>query len=176
MKDIWKRNVYLTTINEIVNYLFNVFNDKRWVLIQCIEELLETDKSINDITDKQDTWINHFIEKRHKDLYYMRVLFSAITDLSDVRRKSALLKFISLNDSFDDFEKLPLEPSSWSYSGSGIPYMQARIDYLSSLATALPGVKYINHRQKLEQDIAVWKELRMKKFESCLNIGDKVLT
>ena len=153
-----KRYDYLTAINEIVNYLFNAFNVKRLDLIQCVEELLEKDKSINDITDKQDTWINHFIEERHKDLYSMRVLFSAITNWSDVRRKSALLKFISNNDSFDDFEKLPIEPSSWSYSGSGIPYMQARIDYLSSLAALLPGVKFLKHRQKIEQDISIWKE------------------
>lgn len=94
----------------------------------------------------------------------MHSLFEVISELSNDRRRKALLKFISINSNYDDFEELPLEPSSWGGSGSMIPYMQNRITYLSSLIPYLSGVKYLKHKQKVEYYIEIWKE-RIKQEE-----------
>lgn len=40
-------------------------------------------------------------------------LFEVISEFSIDRRRKALLKFLSLDSNYDDFEKLPVEPSSW---------------------------------------------------------------
>ena len=38
-----------------------------------------------------------------------------------------------------------------------IPYMQKRIDYLTSLLPSMTGVKYLKHRQRIQRDIEAWK-------------------
>ena len=67
-------------------------------------------------------------------------------------------KFLSLNTDPDVFEQLPLEPSHWGGSGSMIPYMQERINYLSSLLPLVSGMKYLKQKQRIEREIEGWKE------------------
>ena len=38
-----------------------------------------------------------------------------------------------------------------------IPYMQARIDYLSSILPSVSGSKYLRQKQRVERDIEGWK-------------------
>ena len=71
---------------------------------------------------------------------------------------------LRLNNDYALFEILPLEASSWGGSGSMIPYMQERITYLESLKPLLTGVERLQHKQKVEHDIKVWKS-RIKSEE-----------
>lgn len=88
----------------------------------------------------------------------MYELFSAIEELPQERRKRAVEKFLSLNVDPDAFEKLPLESPIWGGWGSSIPYMEARIDYLSSLLPSVSGLTYLGQKQRIERDIENWKE------------------
>ena len=88
----------------------------------------------------------------------MHELFSAIAEFSCDRRKEAVAKFLSLNDDPEIFEKLPLEPSTWGGSGSMIPCMQDRIEYLRSLLPILSGIKYLKQRQRVLREIEDWKK------------------
>ena len=99
-----------------------------------------------------------FFEEYSHDRERMQQLFSAIEELSCERRKKAVEKFLSFNADPDVFEQLPLEPSHWGGSGSMIPYMQERIEYLRSLLPFVSGIKYLKQKQRIEQDIDCWKE------------------
>ena len=122
-----------------------------------------------EIVAKQDLWIKHTIERYSHDSDRMYELFSAIEKLSCERRKKAVEKFLSLNADPDHFERLPLEPSCWGGSGSMIPYMQERIDYLCSLLPIVSGVKYLKQKQRIEREIADWKErIRSEEVEELL--------
>ena len=87
----------------------------------------------------------------------MHYLFGAISESSADRRRKALEKFLKLNDDYAVFENLPLEGPGVGGWGSMIPYMQTRIDYLESLKPLFTGVKFLKHRQRIEQGIASWK-------------------
>ena len=87
----------------------------------------------------------------------MYELFSSIEELPHERRKKAVETFLSLNTDPGIFDRLPLEPSHWGGSGSMIPYMQERVDYLSSLLPSVSGLKYLRQKQRIEQDIENWK-------------------
>ena len=91
-------------------------------------------------------------------------LFSVISDHGTDRRRNALKKFLELNSDYTLFEMLPLEASSWGGWGSMIPYMQERIEYLTSVLPMLSGFKFLKHRQKVEKDIEIWKA-RIKEEE-----------
>ena len=67
-------------------------------------------------------------------------------------------QFLSLNADPDAFERLPLEPSHWGGTGSMIPYMQERIEYLRSIFPLVSGIKYLKQKQRIEREIECWKE------------------
>ena len=76
---------------------------------------------------------------------------------------------MSLNPDPDIFEKLPLEPLSWGGWGSMIPYMQDRVDYLSSLLPSVSGLKYLRQKQRIEQDIENWRaQIRSEEVKEML--------
>lgn len=50
-----------------------------------------------------------------------------------------------------------------------IPYMQERIDFLSSLLPSVSGLKYLRQKQRIEQDIENWKtRIRSEEIEELL--------
>lgn len=102
--------------------------------------------------------MQHTIEKYGHDEDRMCLLFTAIEELSCERRRKAVEKFLSLNTNPDVFERLPLEPSHWGGTGSMIPYMQERIEYLRSLIPLVSGIKYLKQKQRIEREIDCWKE------------------
>ena len=59
---------------------------------------------------------------------------------------------------FEDFEKIPLTPTSWSWSGSAVPMYSAWIEFLESLLPNCIGLKWIKHKNYIEMKIRVIKE------------------
>lgn len=164
LRKIWEEQDYINKINHIIELLFSKLKDRRWDFEECVKALFTLEQNNEDTISKQDEWINQFIENKHTDCDFMRSLFEVISEFPNDRRKKALLKFLSLNSNYNDFEKLPLEPSSWGGSGSMIPYMQNRMKCLSSLIPYLSGVKYLKHKQRVEHYIEIWKD-RINKEE-----------
>lgn len=158
LRKIWEDQDYINKINHIIELLFSKLKDRRWDLEECAKALFTLEQNNENIISKQDEWINQFIENKHTDCDFMCGLFEVISEFPSNRRKKALLKFLSLNYNYDDFEKIPLEPSFWGGTGSMIPYMQNRITYLSSLIPYLSGVKYLKHKRRVERYIEIWKE------------------
>lgn len=76
-------------------------------------------------------------------------------------------KFEQEEKRYSYFEHLPLDSSMWDAS---VPAMKKRIDYLLSLIPMLSGVKYIEHRLRVEKEIKVWED-RIKNEEIDQLIG-----
>jgi hypothetical protein len=105
------------------------------------------------ILDRQDAFLDEMIGHRHSDRDFMRTLFAVIRDLGRDRLRNRLATFISLNQDFDAFAALPLEPDSWSWSGSAVPMLQDRADFLESLLSMLNTVDLLRHKQRVEHMI-----------------------
>jgi len=96
-------------------------------------------------------------------------VFSAISEKAPDCRRNALKRFLELNTDFEIFRKLPLEASSWGGCGSLIPYMQQRIDYLFSILPLLSGIAFLKHKQKVLDDIEVWRcQIKNEEIEELL--------
>ena len=134
-----------------------------WRYWSPVNIMLHNKPSHSKITAKQDLWINHTIEKYNHDIERMKKLFSSIKELPCERRRKAVEKFLTLNADPDVFKQLPLESS---YCRNGGPYMQERIEYLQSLLPLVSGIKYLKQRQRIEQEINVWKA-RIRSEEVC---------
>lgn len=155
---VWYADCFMDFADMVFEYLHERKDTRYWRYDSLLSKMFSSQSNHREIIPKQDFWIEHVIERYSSDKDRMYELFSAIVELSHERRKRAVEKFLSLNADPDIFEKLPLEPSSWGGYGSMIPYMQKRIDYLSSLLPSVSGLKYLRQKKRIEQDIETWKE------------------
>lgn len=164
---IWDTEQYIDLADGVFDYCYSKREELRyWRYWSPVNMMLRHEKSHLEIITKQDLWIKHIIEKYSHDENQMCLLFTAIEELPCERRKKAVEKFLSLNADPDVFERLPLEPSHWGGTGSMIPYMQERIDYLRSLLPLVFGMNFLKQKQRIEREIECWKE-RIHSTEVC---------
>jgi hypothetical protein len=109
------------------------------------------DKSV--ISDKQDHFLKSLIERRNNDIGFIEFLFRVIADFSDERRLQLIGLFLKYNKKFEDFERLSLEPTSRSWSGSAVPMLQGRVAFYESLLPLLNTAELLKHKQYVEQSI-----------------------
>lgn len=163
---IWQEECFLNHMDKITEYLLSLekIDGLRFRYSSGIHWLLIHREGETENYTRQEKWIQHEIERYYSDEQRMYGLFSVISDHGTDRRRNALKKFLELNSDYTLFEMLPLEASSWGGWGSMIPYMQERIEYLTSVLPMLSGFKFLKHRQKVEKDIEIWKA-RIKEEE-----------
>ncbi len=62
-----------------------------------------------------------------------------------------ILAFLKEDKNVEDFKKIHLFPSFCSGSGSEVPLILDKIDFVKSLKDGLKGVDYIEHKDYLEE-------------------------
>ena len=118
---------------------------------------------------KSDEWIQHYISANDSNEEKMWLLFNEIAELPDKRKLKHIHYFISQNDNPEAFKRIPLLPSSSSWSGSAIPMYNGRIEYLKSLIPFLSGIRYLEHKKRVNDEIeAVQKMIESEEIEDLL--------
>ena len=105
------------------------------------------------VQERQDRFICKLIEQHCHDGDFISFLLHVISSFAPERRRGFVKKFLEVNADFEDFKRLPLEPSSWSWSGSLVPTLHARSEFLQSLVPMLNNVDFLRHKYHVEQSI-----------------------
>lgn len=147
---------------EIYNKIFEqLIRNRRYSKLSVpnfLESLLLPKQNEKKLLERQDTWIRQCIQRFCNDEAKMYCLFSVVSKLEFKRKKEYTLLFLKNNPLFEDFEKIPLTPTSWSWSGSVVPMYSAWIEFLESLLPNCIGLKWIKHKNYIEMKIRVIKE------------------
>jgi hypothetical protein len=106
-----------------------------------------------EVSERQDGLLETFIEQQHNDADFMALIFDVIVQFPPERRRRFVSSFLDKNKAFEDFERLPLEPNSWGWSGSAVPMYQGRVEYFESLFALLNTVEFLDHKQYVERHI-----------------------
>lgn len=159
---LWRNDDYVNIMDKAIQYIFYKEDHLHWLRRgELVGTLLGHDEEGANITARQDEWLTQYIRTNCDDKERMRPLFDAITSLPVERRKQHILNFIKANVDFDAFRNIPLEESGWGGMGSMtpymIPYMENRITFLEGLLPHFVGVDYLQHKQKITEDIDVWQ-------------------
>lgn len=118
----------------------------------------EGDSKAQILRDRQDIVLDSLIEEHHTNLEFLQTLFGIISNLGAERRRGRIVTFLRYNQTFEAFTDLPLEPHSWSWSGSAVPMFQGRVDFFESLLPFLNTVELLQHKQRIEQKIQYLRE------------------
>jgi len=158
---IWRRDDYEQLISKIIKYIYSLESKKIFPSHSIMARffiLKETDKDNVDLRKRQDNLLSSLVEIEHKDIEFMKLIFNIATQLSYESRRQLVAVFLKDNNKFEDFNKLPLESSSRSYTNSAVPMYQGKMDYFESLLPLLSGLKFLEHRGYIESEINYYRQ------------------
>ena len=158
---------------EIYNKIFEqLIRNRRYSKLSVpyfLESLLLTKQNEKKLLERQDMWIRQCIQQFCNDEAKMYCLFSVVSKLEFKRKKEYILLFLENNPLFEDFEKIPLIPTSCSWSGSAVPMYSAWIEFLESLLPNFIGLKWIKHKNYIETKIDdLQKQIEVEQIDEIL--------
>lgn len=114
-------------------------------------ELTDFFDVINAYSDREkvNTFLCSFIEKHHSDSVYMRSLFDSIAKMTDEQRIAYIKLYLEYEKSIENFKDLPLFSSFSSWSGSEVPLIHNKIEFLNRLSQEIHGIDYLEHKQHI---------------------------
>ena len=89
-------------------------------------------------------------------------IFIVISNRSKEGRIKCIMELLKINNNYELFKKLRLEPNSWSWSGSEIPIIESRIDYFKKLMERIQklGSDYIKHCMFINEKIKLLEKYK----------------
>lgn len=164
-RDYQKRKLCFFCLDDFIEIYDKIFDqlmkncDFPEKSVPCfLESLLLPIRKEPDLLERQDKWIRQCIQRFSNDKAKMYCLFSVVSKLEIGRKKGYILLFLEKNPLFEDFKRIPLIPTLYSWSGSAIPVYSAWIEFLESLQSNLVGLKWLKHKQYIERRINTLKK------------------
>lgn len=160
---------FIEIYNEIFEQLIRDCKFPTMSVPYFLESLLLPVQNEQNLLGRQDEWMRQCIQLFSNDETKMYCLFSVISKLGIERKKEYILLFLENNSLFEDFKRIPLTPTSWSWSGSAVPMYSNWIEFLESLLPSFIGLKWIKHKNHVETQIGyLKKEIEVEQIDEIL--------
>jgi hypothetical protein len=117
---IWLRDDYLSVMGKISQIVYE--HEKEGHCFGYFESFFHYRAEVEtkeNIVEKQDAFLSEEVRCKAADKKYMRLLFAVIATFNAARKLKFYQMFLGVNQNFDDFKKLPLEPSTANFKIAG---------------------------------------------------------
>ena len=155
---IWRDNKW----RECVEYAFKVLIDDDMVFyIKEPAGLLFAKTTDATILERKKYWLIEKLRENSLRVEKCKKLIDVVVNVLPDWKLEYILEFLKVNKNPEDFKKIHLFPLSCSWSGSEIPLIMEKIDFLKLLKGNLKGINYIDHRKYIEEyrmDLEKYKE------------------
>jgi hypothetical protein len=157
---LWTRRDYKELMTKVVRHIYGREQAPSFgANLEVFFLTREDEENKPRIVERQDGFLNELIERCCNESEFMEFIFALIAEFPPERRRQFVALFVKRNKNYQDFEKLRLEPSHWSWEGSAVPMFQGRVSYLESLLPLLGTVDLLQHRQYVEREV---QEIQMR--------------
>lgn len=171
MKEFQRRSLELDNIfNEIwktadyQNYIKMAFEEieKQNFYYFEIEKVFSSEHGEKEeVLLRKQEWIEEYIKENYADIEKMHSIFNVICNTFSNQKKEFILEFLKYNKSIDDFKKIPLFSSFSSWSGSEVPLIDKKIDFLNDLNNSIKGLDYLEHKDYINKEIEIYKKYKI---------------
>lgn len=157
---IWNSDDY----KERISHAFENLTDNFWITNRTVALLLfsKANKNLNE--ERKKAWLLNELKCSYADIEKCKKLIYMVAISYPEWEVEFVLEFTKLNKSIDDFKALYLFSLFQSWSGSEIPLINKRIDFMKKLEEQLIGLEFLEHREYLEERIRS-EEKHKKKVE-----------
>jgi len=157
---LWLRDNYEMVIRDIVDAIYEVEREGfAWpTYLASFFRTQANGEADPVVAERQDALLEGLIEQRHPDEMFMEWLFHVVAQLSAERRRVHVLHLLRRNSDFALFQRLTLEPNSWSWRGSEVPILRGRVEFLESLVPWLQGLAFLDHQLEIQRRVQSLEE------------------
>lgn len=136
---------------EYVEYAFKVLvdNDKLFYIKTSVKFLFAktTDETI---FERKKTWLIEKLRENIVDIRKCKKYIGIVVNFLPDWKLVYIVEFLKFNKNLEEFKQISLFSSLCTYSGSEIPLVIEKINFLKSLKSNLKGLDYIDHRKYIE--------------------------
>lgn len=145
---IWSREDYESKINIAFEQMIG---DDFWLGKKDAAEIIFCNKenTPEDIRIRKKMWLQNYIALNFSDEQKMITIFRLIADVLPFYKKELILEVTKYRKDVDFFKKIPLFPTAYSWTGSQVPLIDVRIEFIDELIASLEGFEFIEHRSYL---------------------------
>ncbi|MDB5034027.1 MAG: hypothetical protein JWQ98_1268 [Chlorobi bacterium] len=159
---LWERDDYRAIIKSALDEAFGLDKKDRFFLSDTRDRLLTVSRLGNDERRKPCerviSLLEEIIEEHYSNREYMEFLSDGIARFDEDTHRRLLAFFLLHNKNPEDFQKLWLEPSSGSASGSWVPVYTRQKEFLQSLFSLVADIDLLDHRAYLEHRIEILEQ------------------
>lgn len=160
-EQIWKVDKW----KECIEYAFKMLiADDMVFYIKEPGALLFAKSDEETVLEKKKNWLFEKLRESSFEIKKCKKLIEVVVTVLPDWKLEFILEFLKTNKNSEDFKQIQLFPSSYSWSGSEIPQIIEKIDFLKLLKDKLKGIEYINHRKYIE-DCSVELEKYKRRVE-----------
>lgn len=153
---------------DCVEYAFKILvdNDKLFSLKTSVGLLFEkiTDEII---FERKKTWLIEKLRENSVDVKKCKKFIEVVVNFIPDWKMVYILEFLKFNKNLEDFKQISLFPSAYSWSGSRIPLVLEKIEFLKLLKDNLKGIDYIDHRKYIED-----YRMRLEKYKEKVELEE----
>ena len=114
-------------------------------------DMLFTNTTDETILERKKYWLIEKLRETSLELKKCKKLIEMVVNVLPDWKLEYILEFLKINKNPEDFKEISLFPSSYSWSGSEIPLIMEKIDFLKSLKDNIKGINFIEHRKYIEE-------------------------
>lgn len=145
-----------------MEYAFKILiDDNRFFYINEFAGLLFAKTTDATILERKKYYLLEKLRENNSEIEKCKKLIDVVVNILPEWKLEYILEFLKVNKKLEDFKKIDLFPSFCSWSGSEIPLIIEKIDFLKLLKDNLKGIDYIDHRKYIEEyrmDLEKYKE------------------
>lgn len=137
---------------ECVEYAFKVLIDDNMVFyIKESAGLLFAKTTDTVILERKKCWLIEKLRENFLEVEKCKKLIDVVVNVLPDWKLEYIIEFLKVNKNLNDFKKIDLFPSVCSWTGSEIPLIMEKIEFLKLLKGSLRGIDYIDHRNCIEE-------------------------
>lgn len=147
--EIWKLDDY----DRFIKLTFKELEKQDFCYLGMIDVFYIEHGEKEEILLKKQKCIEEYIKKNYTDVEKMYCIFNAICNFFSTKKEEYILEYLKLNKSIEDFKKIPLFSGFSSWSGSEVPLIDKKIDFLNKLNKSIDGLDYLEHKDYINSKI-----------------------
>lgn len=155
--EIWKTDDY----ESYIKMAFGEIEKQKFYYFEMEKIFSSEHGEKEEILLRKQKWIEKYIRDNYTNVEKMYSIFNVICNSFSNKKKEYLLEYLKLNKSIDDFKKIPLFSSFSSWSGSEVPLIDKKIDFLNDLNNSISGLDYLEHKDYINSEIEVYKKYKI---------------
>ena len=119
--------------------------------------------------ERVKVWFFHLLDEHLHDKEEMLYIVGLFEFIPLDIRPDCIVHFLSICDDIDYFNKIEVVPFGGSWTGSKIPMLSEKIDYLENLKQRISRPKYLKHRIIIDEEIEYFKrDIRNAEIEELM--------